>query len=71
MDILHLPEEPPDDKVHFAFDNDLEENQTSTLPVIGTQEIPVSNFEKNLNNRFSLKSRSHKEFDDINAKIMA
>ena len=35
-DILHVTEEPPDE-VHFAFDNDLEENQTSSLPLIGTR----------------------------------
>ena len=47
-DILHLTEEPPNNEVHFAFDNDLEENQTGSLPLIGTQETPVSNFEENL-----------------------
>ena len=30
-DILHLTEEPPVDEVHFAFDNDTEENQTSNI----------------------------------------
>ena len=33
-DILHLTEEPPVDEVHFAFENDTEENQTSNLPLI-------------------------------------
>ena len=47
-DILYLTEEPPVDEVHFAFDKDTEENQTSNLPFIGTQETPVSNFEENL-----------------------
>ena len=51
--ISHLTEEPPDDEVHFAFDNDLEENQTSSLPFICTQETPVSNSEENLINRYS------------------
>ena len=27
-----------DDEVHFEFDNDLEENQTRSLPLIGTHE---------------------------------
>ena len=66
-DILHLTEEPPVDEVHFAFDNDTEENQTSNIPFIGTQETP---FEENLRNRYSLKLQRDKEFDDINAKIM-
>ena len=35
-DILNLTEEPPVDEVHFAFDNDTEENQTGNLPLIGT-----------------------------------
>ena len=65
-DILHLTEEPPVDEVHFAFDNDTEENQTSNIPFIGTQETPFSNFEENLRNRYSLKL----QHDDINAKIM-
>ena len=69
-DILHLTEEPPVDEVHFAFDNDTEENQTSNIPFIGTQETPFSNFEENLRNPYSLKSHHDKEFDDINAKIM-
>ena len=38
-DILYLTEE---------LDKDTEENQTSNLPFIGTQETPVSNFEENL-----------------------
>ena len=50
-DILNLTEELPVDEVHFAFDNDTEENQTSNLPLIGTQEISVNNFEENLRNR--------------------
>ena len=45
-DILNLTEEPRVDEVHFAFDNDTEENQTGNLPLIGTQETPVSNFEE-------------------------
>ena len=53
--ILHLTEEPLVDEVHFAFDNDTEENQTSNIPVIGTQETPFSNFEENLGNWYSLK----------------
>ena len=65
-DILHLTEEPPANEVHFAFDNDTEENQTSNIPFIGTQETPFSNFEENLRNRYSLKL----QHDDINAKIM-
>ena len=69
-DILHLTEEPPVDEVHFAFDNDTEENQTSNVPFTGTQKTPFSNFEKNLRNRYSLKSHHDKEFDDIKAKIM-
>ena len=69
--ILQLTEEPPDDEVHFAFDNDLEENQTGSFPFIGTQENPVSNFKENLSNQYPLKSHHHKEFDDINTKIMA
>ena len=32
--MLHLTEEPPVDEVHFAFENDTEENQTSNLPLI-------------------------------------
>ena len=67
---MHLTEEPPVDEVHFAFDNDTEENQTSNIPFIGTQETPFSNFEENLRNRCSLKLQHDKEFDDINAKIM-
>ena len=63
---MHLTEEPPVDEVHFAFDNDTEENQTSNIPFIGTQETPFSNFEENLRNRYSLKL----QHDDINAKIM-
>ena len=70
QDILHLTEEPPVDGVHFAFDNDTEENQTSNLPLTGTEETPVNNFEDNLGNRYSLKPHQDKEFDDINAKIM-
>ena len=70
-DILHLTEKPADDEVHFAFDNDLEENQTSSLTFIGTLETQVSNFEEKLSNRYSLKSHHHKEFDDISAKIVA
>lgn len=50
MDILHLTEESPDHEVHFTLDNDLAENQTSSLPLNGTQETPVSNFEENLSN---------------------
>ena len=69
-DILHLTEEPPVDEVHFAFDNDTEENQTSNIPFIGTQETSFSNFEENLRNWYSLKLQHDKEFDDINAKIM-
>ena len=69
-DILHLTEEPPVDEVHFAFNNDTEENQTSNIPFIGTQENPFSNFEENLRNRYSLKLHHDKESDDINAKIM-
>ena len=45
---MHLTEEPPVDEVHFAFDNDAEENQTSNIPFTDTQETPVSNFEENL-----------------------
>ena len=33
-DILHLTEEPPVDEVHFAFEDDTEENETSNLPLI-------------------------------------
>ena len=69
-DIFHLTEGPPVDEVHFAFDNDTEENQTSNILFIGTQETPFSNFEKNLRNQYSLKSHHDKEFDDINAKTM-
>ena len=69
-DILNLTEEPPVDEVHFTFDNDTEENQTGNLPLTGTQETPVSNFEENLRNRYLLKSHHDKEFDDISAKIM-
>ena len=69
-DILYLTEEPPVDEVHFAFDNDTEENQTSNIPVTGTQETPFSNFEESPRNRYSLKLQYDKEFDDINAKIM-
>ena len=68
---MNLTEEPPVDEVHFAFDNDTEENQTGNFPLIGTQEISVNNFEENLRNRHSLKLHHDKEFDDINAKIMA
>ena len=67
-DILHLTEEPPVDEVHFVFDNDTEENQTSTIPFIGTVETPFSNFEENLRNRYSLKPHHNKEFNGINAK---
>ena len=67
---MHLTEEPPVDEVHFAFDNDTEENQTSNIPFTGTQETPFSNFEENPRNRYSLKLQHDKEFDDINAKIM-
>ena len=67
---MHLTEEPPVDEVHFAFDNDTEENQTSNIPFIGTQETPFSNFEENLISRCSIKLQHDKEFDDINAKIM-
>ena len=52
------------------FDNDTEENQTSNLPFIGTQETPVSKFEKNLSNWYSLKAHNSKEFGNINVKIM-
>ena len=69
-DILHLTEEPPENEVHFAFDNDLNENQASSLPFIGTQETPVSNFEGNLSNRYSLKTHHRKEFDEISAKTI-
>ena len=69
-DILHLTEEPPVDEVHFAFDNDTEENQTSNIPFVCTHETPFSNFEENLRNRCSLKLQYHKEFNDINVKIM-
>ena len=69
-DILHLTEEPLVDEVHFAFDNDTEENLTSNIPFLGTQKAPFSNFEENLRNRYSLKSHHDKEFHDINAKIM-
>ena len=69
-DILHLTEEPPVDEVHFVFDNDTEENQTSNISFTDTQETPFSNFEENLRNRYSLKLHQDKEFDDINAKIM-
>ena len=68
--ILHLTEEPPVDEVHFAFDDDIEENQISSLLFTGTQETPVSNSEENLSNRSLLKSHQDKEFDDVNAKIM-
>ena len=34
-DILHLTEEPPVNEVHFAFDNDAEENQTCNIPFNG------------------------------------
>ena len=67
---MHLTEEPPVDEVHFAFDNDTEENQTSNIPFLGTQKAPFSNFEENLRNWYSLKSHHNKEFHDINAKIM-
>ena len=70
-DILHLIEESPDDEIYFVFDNDLEENQTSSLPFIDTQETPVSNFEENLSNRYSLKSIHHNVSDYINAKILS
>ena len=69
-DILHVTEEQLVDEVHFVFDNDTEENQTSNIPFIGTQETPFSNFEENLRNMYSLKLQHNKEFDDINAKIM-
>ena len=65
--ILHLTEESLVNEVHFAFDNDTEENQTSNIPFHGTQETP---FEENLRNQCSLKLQHDKEFDDINAKIM-
>ena len=68
---MNLTEETPVDEVHFAFDNDTEENKTGNLPLIGTQETPVCNFEENLRNWYSLKSHHDREFDDINAKIMA
>ena len=67
---MHLAEEPQANKVHFAFDNDTEEDQTGNIPFIGTQETPFTNFEENLRNRFSLKPHHDKELDDINAKIM-
>ena len=67
---MHLTEEPLVEEVHFAFENNTEENQTSNIPFIGTQETPFSNFEENLRNRCSLKLQHDKEFDDINAKIM-
>ena len=70
-DILHLIEESPDDEIYFAFDNDLEENQTSSLLFIDTQETPVSNFEENLSNRYSLKSIHHNVSDYISAKILS
>ena len=70
-DILHVTEKPPDDEVYFAFVNNLEENKTSSLPFIGTQETPVSNFEESLSNWYSLQSHHHKEFNDISANIMA
>ena len=38
--ILHLTEEPLVNEVHFAFDNDTEENQTSNIPFHDTQETP-------------------------------
>ena len=38
-DILHLTEKPPDHKLHLC---------SSIFPLIGTQEIPVSNLEENL-----------------------
>ena len=41
------------------------------LPLIGSQETSVSNFEESLRNRYSLKSYHDKEFDDFNVKIMA
>ena len=53
-DILHLTEEPPNDEVHFAFDNDLEENQASSRSLTGSQETAVSNFEENLSNSLPL-----------------
>ena len=53
-DILHLTEEPPNNEVHFAFDNDLEENQASSLSPAGSQETAVSNFEENLSNSLPL-----------------
>ena len=68
---MNLTEETPVDEVHFAFDNDTEENKTGNLPLIGTQETPVCNFEENLRNWYSLKSHHDRESDDINAKIMA
>ena len=67
---MHLAEEPLVNEVHFAFDNDTEENQTGNIPFIGTQETTFTNFEENLRNRYLLKSHHDKEFDDINAKIM-
>ena len=69
-DILRLTEEPPVNEVHFGFDNDTEEIQTSNIPLIDTQETPFSNFEENLRNRYSLQSHCDKNFDGINAKIM-
>ena len=67
---MHSTQELSFVEVHFAFDNDTEDNQTSNLPFLVTQETPVINFEKNLSNRYSLKSHHHKEFDDINETIM-
>ena len=64
-DILNLTKEPLVDEVHFVFDNDTEENQTGNLRLIGTQGTPVSNFEENLRNRYSIRSHHDKELDDI------
>ena len=65
---MNLTEELVVDEVHFVFENDTEENQTSNLPLIGTEETPVSKFEENLRNQYSLKLHHDKEFDDINAR---
>ena len=43
-------------------------NQTSILPLTGTEETPVGKFEENLRNQFSLKSHRDRDFDDLNAK---
>ena len=85
-DILHLTEEPTDYEVHFAFEqnqtgslpfidtqeapvNNFEENLSNNLPFVYNQTTPI--IQSISDNLYLLKSHHHKEFDDINAKIMA